>query len=117
MTEFGFATSYRRGRGDVYRCVNAEGRTIYVGRSFNAVERTKSRQRTAPWWLDVATVFVRNGGAVEERGDIARYRPEHNRHGNPDWHKVRVGNGWQYQPIMRAFDWLPIDVAADEAAA
>lgn len=101
--------------GRVYRCLDADGRILYVGSTSMTVERRMSQhrrsERSAKWVGLVADVVVTEYRTIRlaqryEALIIRCKRPLFCVHNNPDWYK---DGRWTW---VRRPDAAPLEVAA-----
>lgn len=77
------ATAARLDPHDVYTAYDADGRVIYVGQSFNALQRLAQHRYTSPWgriWsrIELRSFPTRSDALLYEAALIRAHEPPHN---------------------------------------
>lgn len=72
----------------VYRCFDADGALLYIGRTMHPAKRESLHKNRTPWWSDVARVTYEwcdstAAARVAEREAIGAEAPRYNRALNP----------------------------------
>ena len=79
-------------RSLLYRCFDAEGRLLYLGKSRYFLSRLETHRQTSPWWHEVAKITTETVPDDQldeaEREAIRRERPLYNL-------SVRVRQEWR----------------------
>lgn len=102
----------------VYRHLDANGRTLYIGASANPGARYDNHRSVSEWALDVTRIEIewhrsREAAYAAERAAIFAERPPHNK----EWQKASRSNWRANHGQVALFEWMSaFHIGIDEFA-